>query len=587
MSSLIPIMIFLPVVGAVLLMIFRSSEPSVSRWTALWISLATMGLALTLAAQDAAVMTRADGGYTAARNSPVQPRLEFRHTWLDFSEGRTVLDDASATGLRTGLKLEFYLGLDGISVLMVLLTTLLTVSAILISWESVRERVTEYYVCLLILETGLLGAFCAFDLVLFYVFFEFTLIPLFFLVGIWGGAQRRYAATRFFIYTLAGSLVTLLGLVMLLIQAYTHLHLANPFSLPELSRALAENPLPVSLQVTLFLALSAGFMIKVPLVPFHTWLPLAHVEAPTAGSVLLAGVLLKLGTVGFLRLALPLLPDACLQVGVPLIATLSTIGIVYGALGALAQNDIKRLVAYSSISHLGFCMLGLFALNAAGISGSILQMLNHGLSTGALFLLVGMIYDRYHTRQLTELGGLAQKIPLISVAMIFICFASMGVPGLNGFVGEFLSLLGMFEAHPVYAVIGASGVILGAWYLLTLLQRGFFGPVNIPPHTEHVPDLQLREAIAVIPLAILCLWIGVYPAPVMRTIEPDVNGLVRQFDRDRTTLFESESRVVAADHVGEEHPIQSHHSTASARAVTQIPQIPVGAVRSGERDIVR
>lgn len=536
MSSLIPIMIFLPVVGAVLLMIFRASEPSVTRWTALWIALATLGISLALAAQDAALVEQSAG---VERLSPVQPRLEFRHTWLDFSD-RGAADAMSDLTSRPGLKLEFYLGMDGISVLMVLLTTLLTVSAILISWESVRDRVTEYYVCLLVLEAGLLGAFCAFDLVLFYVFFEFTLIPLFFLVGVWGGSQRRYAALRFFIYTLAGSLVTLLGLVMLLIQAHSHLQLPNPFSLPELSQALADNPLPVGLQVTLFLALSAGFMIKVPLVPFHTWLPLAHVEAPTAGSVLLAGVLLKLGTVGFLRLAVPLLPDACLQVGVPLIATLSTIGIVYGALGALAQNDIKRLVAYSSISHLGFCMLGLFALNAAGISGSILQMLNHGLSTGALFLLVGMIYDRYHTRQLTELGGLAQKIPLISVTMVFICFASMGVPGLNGFVGEFLSLLGMFEAHPIYAVIGASGVILGAWYLLTLLQRGFFGPVNIPLHTEHVPDLQLREAVAVLPLAALCLWIGVYPSPVMNTIESDVAALARQY-AGRATVVVTES----------------------------------------------
>ncbi|MFN0198022.1 MAG: NuoM family protein [Planctomycetaceae bacterium] len=541
MSSLIPIMIFLPVAGAVLLMIFRSSDSSVTRWTALWTSLGTLGLALTLAAQDSALTKRSLNVTSAveiANRGPVEPRQEFRHVWLDFSRGAgdngaTVEADANGLAQSAGLKLEIYLGLGGVGVLMVLLTSLLTVSSILISWESIRERVTEYYVCLLILESSLLGAFCAFDLILFYVFFEFTLIPLFFLVGIWGGSQRRYAAGRFFIYTLAGSVVTLLGLVMLGIQSFNHLHLSNPFSIPELASALADNPLPPSLQITLFLALSAGFMIKVPLVPFHTWLPLAHVEAPTAGSVILAGVLLKLGTVGFLRLCLPLLPDACLELGVPLIATLSTIGIIYGALGALAQNDIKRLVAYSSISHLGFCMLGMFALNAAGISGSILQMLNHGLSTGALFLLVGMVYERYHTRQLTELGGLAQRIPLISVAMVFICLASMGVPGLNGFVGEFLSLLGMFESHPLYAVIGASGVILGAWYLLNLLQRGFFGSVKTPPHTEHAPDMNLREAIAVVPLAVLCLWIGVYPAPVMQTIEHDVRALVRPFEQDR------------------------------------------------------
>ncbi|HLQ45799.1 MAG TPA: NADH-quinone oxidoreductase subunit M, partial [Planctomycetaceae bacterium] len=373
--------------------------------------------------------------------------------------------------ISTPIRLEFYLGADGISVLMLLLTTILTVSAVLISWEAIQDRATEFYICLLVLESGMLGAFLAFDLLLFYVFFEFTLIPLFFLVGIWGGVQRQFAAYRFFIYTLAGSMITLVGLVALVMKVMQDGLTATPFSIPDIAAALQQHPLPDNWQIGLLLALSAGFCIKVPLFPFHTWLPLAHTEAPTAGSVLLAGILLKLGTYGFLRICLPLLPVAVAGIGVPIFATMAIIGIVYGALGALAQSDIKKLVAYSSVSHLGFCMLGMFALNSEGITGSVLQMVNHGLSTGALFLLVGMVYDRYHTRELSELGGLATRLPLLSVCMVFICLASAGLPGLNCFVGELLSLIGMFKVNPLYSAIGVTGVVLGAWYLLDMLRR--------------------------------------------------------------------------------------------------------------------
>ena len=270
------------------------------------------------------------------------------------------------------------------------------------------------------------------------------------------------------------------------------------------------------LQVALFLAMSAGFMVKVPVFPLHTWLPLAHAEAPTAGSVLLAGVLLKLGTYGILRLCLPMFPEACATVGLPLVGALAVAGIIYGSLCALAQQDIKKLVAYSSVAHLGFCMLGLFALNAAGISGGVLQMINHGLSTGGLFLLVGMVYERYHTRQLDDLGGLASRLPLLACAMVFVSMASIGLPGLNGFVGEVLSLGGMFERHTVYAVLGAPGVVLGAWYLLTMLQTVLFGPFVEPPHGEpNVGDMNLRELLALAPICVLCLWIGVKPQPLL------------------------------------------------------------------------
>jgi NADH-quinone oxidoreductase subunit M len=302
--------------------------------------------------------------------------------------------------------------------------------------------------------------------------------------------------------------------------------LATPCSIPDLASWLTANPLRPQTQVWLFLALSAGFMVKVPVIPLHTWLPLAHVEAPTAGSVMLAGVLLKLGTYGFLRLCLPMLPEACLAVGVPLLASLAVGGILYGSLCALAQRDIKKLVAYSSVAHLGFCLLGLFALNAEGISGGVLQMINHGLSTGALFLLVGMIYERYHTRQLDDLGGLAARLPLLATATVFISLSSIGLPGLNGFVGEILSLAGMFRRHPLYAAIGAVGLVLGAWYLLAMLQHAFFGPLKEPDHGgKPVRDMNLREALALAPICALCLWIGLRPQPLVDIIRPDVEAI--------------------------------------------------------------
>lgn len=538
MNLLIPALVIVPAAAAVVLACLRR-RPHLVRWGALAGAAAALAVSIALAAGFAGLPSGVRDAH-----APVQPRLEWRQTWFELergvsvrdydSESRATLGNAgSAIGELDGaqtFRFEFYLGVDGISLCLVLLTTLLTLSAVLVSWEAVRHRPAAFYACLLALEAGLLGAFCAFDLVLFYAFFEFTLVPLFLLIGLWGGSERRRAAIRFFLYTLAGSLATLVGLVALVLQAAQNG--LTSLSIPEMARVLAAHPLPPESQAWLFLLLAAGFLVKIPVFPFHTWLPLAHVEAPTAGSVMLAGALLKLGTYGLLRLAVPMLPDACLTLGVPLLSVLAVIGVVYGALCAVVQNDMKRLVAYSSISHLGVCVLGMFALNSEGISGSVLLMVNHGLSTGALFLLVGMIYERYHTRQLDELGGLAARLPLLSCAMVFVCLSSMGLPGLNGFVGEFLSLGGMFKVHPLYAALGGTGIVLGAWYLLSLLERAFFGRSPKAADHAHPPhrDLRLREFAALAPILALCLGIGLYPQPLLDTIRPDIEPLARLYD---------------------------------------------------------
>jgi NADH-quinone oxidoreductase subunit M len=528
-------MLTLPLVAALMLLAGRQAmSRETARQFALVASLATLIASLVLAYQFFELPEKTQ------RSSPVEPRYSIAYHWFDFA-GDSAAEPSDGT-----LQFDFLLGLDGISLLLVVLTTVLTVSCVLISWESIRERTAGFYACLLLLETGLIGVFCAFDLVLFYVFFEFTLVPLFFMIGIWGGPQRRYAAIKFFLYTLVGSLVTLMGLVGLVLIASAG-GLETPASIPGLAAWLTENPLSQTWQIALLLAIATGFMVKVPVFPLHTWLPLAHVEAPTAGSVLLAGVLLKLGTYGFLRLCLPMFPYACETVGVPLMAILAVAGIIYGSLCALAQRDIKKLVAYSSVAHLGFCMLGLFALNSAGVAGGVLQMINHGLSTGALFLLVGMIYDRYHTRQLDELGGLAARLPLIACTMVFISMASIGLPGLNGFVGEVLSLAGMFRRHPIYAALGTMGVVLGAWYLLTMIQQAFFGPLREPVHGhESIGDMNRREIFAIAPICALCLWIGVMPQPLLDTIRSDVDAVVELYDDVEPNQVASLHRVQTA-----------------------------------------
>jgi NADH-quinone oxidoreductase subunit M len=410
------------------------------------------------------------------------------------------------------------MGVDGLSILMVLLTTFLTPIAILSTWKAVEEQVKGFMIFFLLLEVGMLGVFLALDLVLFYIFWEFTLIPMYFLIGVWGGKNRIYAALKFFLFTMAGSMLMLLAILYLGLQA-------GSFSQPEL---IANRGLFAGAQMLLFLAFAIAFAIKVPIFPLHTWLPDAHVEAPTAGSVILAGVLLKMGAYGFLRFNLALFPQASVQAA-PVIAVLAIIGILYGAAVAFAQKDIKKLVAYSSVAHLGFVMLGIFALNVEGLSGAILQMLNHGVSTGALFLLVGMIYERRHTREMSEYGGLWKAMPIYGGIFLVVMLSSVGLPGLNGFVGEFTILVGAFGSKvlgsPWFAGIATLGVILAAAYLLKLFEKTFLGPIT-KEENKTLKDLNLREIITMAPLLALIFWLGIYPQPFFNLINPAVERLV-------------------------------------------------------------
>jgi NADH-quinone oxidoreductase subunit M len=417
----------------------------------------------------------------------------------------------------------YYLGIDGLSILLVLLTTLLTPIAILSTWTAIEDRVKEFMIFFLLLEVGMVGVFLSMDLFLFYVFWEFTLVPMYFLIGMWGGPNRMYAAVKFFLYTMAGSILMLLAILWLGLQGGT-------FEVPELIAASAN--IPANIQFWLFLAFAAAFAIKVPMWPLHSWLPDAHVEAPTAGSVILAGVLLKMGTYGFLRFNIPLFTKAAVQLA-PWVAAFAVIGILYGAAVSYAQKDVKMLVAYSSVSHLGFVMLGLFALNSQGIQGGILQMVNHGLSTGALFLVVGMIYERRHTRDMDDFGGLWKTMPIYGALTLIVALSSMGLPGLNGFVGEFTILLGAWGAgqpgevlgSPWFAALAAIGIILTAVYILFMFQKLFLGPVT-KEENRNLLDLNWREIITLLPLIILIFWIGLYPKPFFALIAPTVDNLV-------------------------------------------------------------
>ena len=464
--------------------------------------------------------------------------------------------------------IRFSIALDGLSLWLFALTALLLVVAVLVSWEAIKDQQSLYYRLLLLLGTGMLGVFVARDIILFYLFFEFTLVPLFFLIGIWGSEQRRYAAIKFFLFTLAGSVLTLLGLVAIVLWVWHASGApAMTFSIPELTKYLQAHAMPYRLQVWLFFALFAGFAIKVPLVPLHTWLPLAHTEAPAAGSILLAGVLLKIGTYGFLRFNLPMLPDAT-AASMPCLLWLSVAGIIYGALVALAQSDLKRLIAYSSVSHLGFCMLGIFALNRVALQGGALQMINHGLSTGGLFAIVGMIYERYHTRRIADFGGIAAETPVLAFFMVFMTLASIGLPGLNGFVGEFLLLMGMFQRawgtavtewttqYRVISVLAVSGVVLGAWYMLSLVARVFFGPLRQRApcthgrHAEPIADLGLREVLALVPLCLVIVWIGVQPKFILDRMGPAIDQLSSQAMRAADEKEELTPRRQAAKDEG-------------------------------------
>lgn len=418
-----------------------------------------------------------------------------------------------------GFGISYHLGIDGISLFLVLLTTFLTMISVLSSWRSITEKIKEYMIFMLLLETGMLGVFMSLDLFLFFIFWEAMLIPMYFLIGVWGGPRKIYAATKFFIYTMAGSTLMLVAILFLYYFNYsvTGELTFNLLQLFQLS-------IPIKYQTWLFLAFALSFAIKVPLFPFHTWLPDAHVEAPTAGSVILAGVLLKMGIYGFLRFCFPLFPEASIKF-IPLIAVLAIIGIIYGALVAMMQEDVKSMVAYSSISHLGFVILGICTFNIQGLEGGIIQMINHGISTGALFLLVGIIYEQRHTRMIKDFGGLSRQIPLFAVFFMIVVLSSLALPGLNGFVGEFLILVGAFKANKIYAIFAATGMILSAIYLLWMYQRVMFGELK-NPENKKLKDLSLREAFVLVPLLIMIFWIGIYPTPFLSKMDVSVKHLL-------------------------------------------------------------
>ncbi|HYD54385.1 MAG TPA: NADH-quinone oxidoreductase subunit M [Gemmatimonadaceae bacterium] len=422
----------------------------------------------------------------------------------------------------------FDVGVDGMSVMMILLTTFTMVLSVLGSWTYIRQKTAPFYALLLVLTTGMLGVFVSLDLFLFYVMWEIMLVPMYFIIGIWGGARRIYASIKFFIYTMVGSLLMLVAII------YLGLVAGDPTTgMPNFGyeHVLANARVGGTTALWLFGAFFLAFAVKVPMFPFHTWLPDAHVEAPTAGSVILAGVMLKLGTYGFLRLAVPLFPEAAMHPTVRLvILSLAVIGIVYGALVSLVQPDFKKLVAYSSVSHLGFVMLGIFALTVQSVQGALMVMINHGISTGALFFLIGMIYERRHTRMIEDYGGLARVVPMFAVLLTIVSLSSIGVPGTNGFVGEFLVLIGAFRTFPVLTVIAATAVIFAAAYLLWAIQRILFNALDKPANL-HVPDLNRRELLLMAPLVAAIIWLGVYPAPVLRRMEPSAERFVRMVEQ--------------------------------------------------------
>ena len=504
-NHILSIILFTPLVGALVLLFVPKENKDAIRWIANFFALAGFLISLPLVPMFWA------------------QRFDVTPSHFKFLEG-------TPNNWIPSIGAGYNLGIDGISFLLIMLTTLLGWISILSSWTAIEIRVKEYYVWFLVLQTGMLGVFMALDFFLFFVFWEAMLVPMYLLIGIWGGPRKLYAAIKFFLYTLLGSVLMLLGILFLYFHHRTVTGVFT-FSIPELYKTAPM--IPFHYTIWLFVAFFIGFAIKVPMFPFHTWLPDAHVEAPTAGSVILAGVLLKMGTYGFVRFSLPFFPQVLSSSATFLNVTtrgwmigLSLVGIVYGALVSLMQKDMKKLVAYSSVSHLGFCTLGIFALNSMGLSGSVLQQVNHGISTGALFLIVGILYERRHTREISEYGGISNVMPIYATITMIMFLSSMGLPLLNGFVGEFTILQGAFTANWKWAAWAAPGVVLAAAYLLWLYQRVFFGTVTNPKN-EKLHDLTPREILTFVPLIIMALWIGLYPKPFFQILEQPVNQIVQ------------------------------------------------------------
>ncbi len=507
MNHYLSIVLFIPLAGALLLLLINKQNENAIRWVANIVAFIGFVVSIPL--------------WFWYQPSGADFQLIERAPWIP------------------SIGAEYFLGVDGLSTLLILLTTLMGFIAVLSSWTAITERVKEYYIFLLVLQTGMLGAFMSLDFLLFFLFWEVMLVPMYFLIGIWGSANRLYSAIKFFLYTLVGSVVMLLGILAL--YFYNH-SLTGVYTFDV--TAFHKLAVPFNMQWWIFLAFFLGFAIKVPMFPFHTWLPDAHTDAPTAGSVILAAVLLKMGTYGFLRFSLPILPDASRHF-VPMIIVLSIIGIVYGALVALAQKDWKRLVAYSSVSHMAMVMLGMFALNPVGVTGSIVQQLNHGISTGALFLIVGIVYERRHTREISEYGGLSKVMPVYAAIFLIMTMSSIGLPTLNGFIGEFLILQGVFVANKAWAAFAASGVVLGAAYMLYLYQRTMFGKIENPKN-EHLLDLTHREFATFVPLLVLAVWMGLYPTPFLRRLESSVNHIVARVNTQYASVCGGGAPTVAA-----------------------------------------
>jgi NADH-quinone oxidoreductase subunit M len=495
-NHILSIILFTPLVGALVLLFIPKENKDAIRWVANIFAIAGLAVSLPLIPW-----------FWALKGQP----------GFKFIEG-------AANNWIPSIGSGYYLGIDGISFLLIMLTTLLGWVSILSSWEAIQVRVKEYYIWFLLLQTGMLGVFMALDMFLFFVFWEAMLVPMYLLIGIWGGPRKLYAAIKFFLYTLVGSLLMLLSILFL----YFHHHGVTgvyTFSIPELYKTAPQ--IAGTAAILLFFGFFIGFAIKVPMFPFHTWLPDAHVEAPTAGSVILAGVLLKMGTYGLIRFSLPFFPTVSMNPKVRgLVIALSIIGIIYGALVSLMQKDMKKLVAYSSVSHLGFCTLGIFAINQAGLAGSVIQQINHGISTGALFLIVGVLYERRHTREIAEYGGISNVMPVYATITMIMFLSSMGLPLLNGFIGEFTILQGTFIESKTWAAWAVPGVILAAAYLLWLYQRVFFGPVTNPKN-EKLADLSPREILTFAPLVALALLIGLYPKPLFQILDQPVANLVQ------------------------------------------------------------